>query len=43
MDVLTILVALGCLVGILGSIIQVYPGLLLVAGSVTVWGGITGG
>lgn len=38
-----ILVGVAIIVGLIGAVIQVFPGLLLVGGSVLVWGLLTGG
>lgn len=38
-----ILVGVAIIVGLIGAVVQVFPGLLLVGGSVLVWGLLTGG
>ena len=38
-----LLVGIAILVGVVGAAIQVYPGSLIVAGAVFVWGAVTGG
>lgn len=43
MNWLNLLVALACLVGIVGTLVPVLPGAFLCAGAVAVWGGFTGG
>ncbi|OKL53070.1 hypothetical protein BSZ39_11490 [Bowdeniella nasicola] len=43
MQQLDAIVAIACVVGVIGAVVQVYPGLLIVALAVAIWGGVTGG
>jgi len=43
LEVLDVVVAVVCLIGILGTILPILPGTFLVAGAVVVWGVVTGG
>lgn len=43
MEQLDLLVALFVLIGIIGAIIQIYPGLLITALAIAIWGGIVQG
>ncbi|SEA15526.1 hypothetical protein SAMN02910418_01010 [Bowdeniella nasicola] len=43
MEQLDILVTLACIIGVIGAIVQIYPGLLIVSLAVGIWGAVTQG